>query len=107
MKTGKTAETENIAPSLVNVEVLLTVIFDYNNAVHRELLSEGRIAYKNYYLELVPVRHFLVKKNIAIISKPPYLSDLVPYNFGCLSKIGKTHEKSKICTIEVHITSYY
>ena len=36
-----------------NVKVLLTVLFDCNGVVHREILSQGQTVSNQYYLEVM------------------------------------------------------
>ena len=45
-----------------NINVLLTIFFDYSGMVHHEFLLQGRMVNKEYYLEYyLEVQHFVRK----------------------------------------------
>ena len=49
-----------------SVKGLLAVFFDYNGAVHREFLPEGRTANKEYYLEIMRRLRDAIRKSARI-----------------------------------------
>jgi len=61
MEAARRAKTEKSQVRL-NVKVLLTVFFDYNDAVHREFLPQDRTINKEYNLEVMCRLHETIRK---------------------------------------------
>jgi len=102
------------------VKILLTVFFDYNGAVHREFLPQGRTINKEYNLEVMRRLHETIRKkrpelwnnqswilhhdnapvNTSLLVRdflaknntvmPPYSPDLAPCDFFLFPKLKRS-----------------
>ena len=80
-----------------NMMVLLTVFFDCNNVVHHELLQQGRMANKEYYLEVMrQLREGICQKRRELWKNLAWILRMMTHQFTKLCLYVSFWSKTKL-----------